>query len=101
MFGLVLLLLKALKALSIFAAICYFCSCVLLDLLCWLNFCVGSSYYVRVVSVELVMASLEDFLKEPSEELLEVFTKDQLLQLSSHYDIPITSSEKRLKDSVK
>jgi len=47
------------------------------------------------------MASLEDFLKEPSEELLEVFTKDQLLQLSSHYDIPITSSEKRLKDSVK
>lgn len=91
MFGLVLLLWKALKALfeSIFAAICYFCSCVLLDLSCWLNFCVGSSYYVRVVRVELVMASLEDFLKEPSEELLEVFTKDQLLQLSSHYDIPI------------
>lgn len=47
------------------------------------------------------MASLEDFLNEPSEELLEFFTKDQLLQLASHYDIPITSSEKRLKDSVR
>ncbi len=47
------------------------------------------------------MASLEDFLKEPSDELLEFFTKDQLLQLASHYDIIITSSEKRLKDSVK
>ncbi len=47
------------------------------------------------------MASLEDFLKEPSDELLELFTKDQLLQLASHYDITITSSEKRLKDSIK
>ncbi len=32
---------------------------------------------------------------------LSFFTKDQLLQLASHYDIIITSSEKRLKDSVK
>lgn len=47
------------------------------------------------------MASLEDFVKEPSEELLELFTKDQLLQLASHYDITITSKEKQLKDSVK
>ncbi|XP_073721213.1 uncharacterized protein [Misgurnus anguillicaudatus] len=47
------------------------------------------------------MASLEGFVKEPSEELLELFTKDQLLQLASHYDITITSKEKQLKDSVK
>ncbi len=44
------------------------------------------------------MASLDDFLKEPSDGLLELFTKDQLLQLASH---DITSSEKRLQGSVK
>ncbi len=47
------------------------------------------------------MATIEDFLKEPPDELLELFTKDQLLQLVSHYNITITSSEKHLKDSIK
>ncbi len=53
------------------------------------------------MELSLVMASLGDFLKELSDEFLELFTKDQLLQLASHYDITITSSEKHLKDIIK
>lgn len=44
---------------------------------------------------------IDDFISHPSEELLEQFTKDQLLKLASNYDIEVTSSERRLKDSVK
>lgn len=47
------------------------------------------------------MATIEQFIHAPSEELLEDFTKDQLLKLAAHYEIEITSSERRLKESVK
>lgn len=47
------------------------------------------------------MASLEDFLKGASEDSLELFTQDHLLQLAPQYDVTVPSSEKRLKDSVK
>ncbi|KAE8287208.1 hypothetical protein D5F01_LYC15177 [Larimichthys crocea] len=47
------------------------------------------------------MATLDNFISAPSEELLEQFTKDQLLQLASYYEFEITSSEKCLKESVK
>ncbi|XP_072913701.1 aldo-keto reductase family 1 member B1-like [Hemitrygon akajei] len=41
----------------------------------------------------LNMASVEVFIKAPSEELLEQFTKDQLLQLASDYKIELTNTE--------
>lgn len=44
------------------------------------------------------MATLDNFISAPSEELLEQFTKDQLLQLASYYEFEIASSEKRLKE---
>lgn len=47
------------------------------------------------------MATLHDFINAPSEELLEHFTKDQLLKLAAYYDIEITSSKKRLKEGIK
>lgn len=47
------------------------------------------------------MASLNDFISAPSEELLCQLTKEQLLSLASHYDIEIASSDKRLKDSIR
>lgn len=47
------------------------------------------------------MATLDDFISAPSEELLEQFTKDQLLRLASYYDLEIASSEKRLKESIR
>lgn len=48
-----------------------------------------------------MMATLDNFISAPSEELLEQFTKDQLLKLASHYDFEIASSEKRLKESIR
>lgn len=45
------------------------------------------------------MASVEDFVGSPSEELLELCTKEQLLGIAAHYDIGVSAS--RLKDSVK
>lgn len=47
------------------------------------------------------MATIEEFISDPSDELLERFTKDQLLKLAVHYEIELTSSEKRFKASVK
>lgn len=47
------------------------------------------------------MATVDDFISAPSKELLEHFTKDQLLKLAAYYDIEITSSEKRLKEGIK
>ena len=47
------------------------------------------------------MAALNDFSSAPSEELLCQLTKEQLLNLASHYDIEIASSDKHLKDSIR
>lgn len=44
------------------------------------------------------VATLDDFISAPSEELLEQFTKDQLLKLASYYDIEVASSEKCSKE---
>lgn len=44
------------------------------------------------------MATLDDFISAPSEELLENFTHDQLLKLASYYDIEIARTEKHLKE---
>ncbi len=48
------------------------------------------------------MASkVEEFIGAPSEELLNDLTKDQLLELASHYEIHLISQDKRLKDNIK
>ncbi len=48
------------------------------------------------------MASkVEEFIGAPSEELLNDLTKDQLLELVSHYEINLISQDKRLKDNIK
>lgn len=46
------------------------------------------------------MASLEDFIGDPSEAFIEQLSKGQLLQLAAHYEVEIPSS-KRLKVSRK
>ena len=46
------------------------------------------------------MSSLvEDFMKSPSQELFEQFTKDQLVEIAQHFGIDIP--DKRLKENVK
>ena len=46
-----------------------------------------------------IMATLENFCEQTSEELLDGFTKEQL-QLGSHYEIGI-SNDKKLKKNIK
>lgn len=45
------------------------------------------------------MATLDTFVSAPSEELLEQFTEDHLLKLTSYYNF--AGSEKRLKECIK
>jgi len=47
------------------------------------------------------MATIEEFISDPSDDLLERFTKDQLLKLAVHYDVELTSGEKRFKARAK
>lgn len=42
------------------------------------------------------MASVEEFLKEPSEELLEVFSHEQLVCVAERFDLEV--GDKRMKD---
>ena len=42
-----------------------------------------------------IMATLEDFCEQPIEELLDSFTKEQLLQLGYHYEIDISNDDKK------
>jgi hypothetical protein len=41
------------------------------------------------------MAGIETFFDAPSEELLERFTKAQLLQIAEHYGVAITGKKKQ------
>lgn len=45
-------------------------------------------------------SNVEIFLKEPSEEALEKCTKEQLLLVAAHYDIELTSADKKLKELI-
>lgn len=45
-------------------------------------------------------SNVEEFLKEPSEEALEKCTKEQLLLVAAHYNIELTKSDKKLKESI-
>lgn len=47
------------------------------------------------------MSSLvEEFVVSPSEDLLEKLTKDQLCEIVHHYELIITSQEKKLKETL-
>lgn len=46
------------------------------------------------------MATIESFCEKPSGELLEQFTKEQLLQLAIEYDTDISNADKRLKKTI-
>ncbi|KAI2664007.1 hypothetical protein H4Q32_002120 [Labeo rohita] len=46
-------------------------------------------------------SKIEEFVTAPSEDLLNNFTKDQLIELAGHYEINLVSQDKRLKDNVK
>lgn len=58
-------------------------------------------FFVLIICIPYVRKLFKNVtcwvLKEPPEELLELFTEEQLFQLASHYDIEITSTEKPLK----
>lgn len=45
------------------------------------------------------MATVEDFLKAPSEELLDCFSREQLLRVADHFGLEI--SDMRVKESMK
>lgn len=45
------------------------------------------------------MASLEDFLRAPSEELLERCSREQLLKIAKHFKLEVR--DKRLKENIK
>lgn len=46
------------------------------------------------------MATLEDFIDNPSEELLSEFTKAQLCTVAEHFEISLTTQEKSLKETL-
>ena len=45
------------------------------------------------------MVTVEDFFASPSEEFLDICTKEQLLQIAEHYDVDV--GDKRLKERMK
>lgn len=45
------------------------------------------------------MASVEDFLRAPSEELLERCSRQQLVKIDDHFEID--GSDKRMKENIK
>lgn len=44
---------------------------------------------------------VEAFVHAPSEELLDTMTKEQLLELSVHYEIEFSALQRRSKDGIK
>lgn len=48
------------------------------------------------------MASkIEEFVTAPSEDLLDDFSKDQLLEFATRFEINLSTQDKCLKDSIK
>ena len=45
------------------------------------------------------MASVEEFLKAPSEELLEGCSREQLVRIAEHYDLDV--GDKRMKENIR
>ncbi|XP_057193623.1 uncharacterized protein LOC130556536 [Triplophysa rosa] len=46
-------------------------------------------------------SNIEEFIRNPSEDLLSECSKDQLLALASHYHVGLSVADKRLKESLK
>ena len=44
--------------------------------------------------------NMEEFVAQPSEEILKTCTKEQLLQIAEHYEIELTSQIKKAKATV-
>lgn len=49
----------------------------------------------------LVMSIAQEFAENPSVEAFNNLKKEQLLELATYYEIELSASEKRLKDSIK
>ena len=47
------------------------------------------------------MSVLDDFVKSPSWEVFNSFTKDQLQSLADHFGIALTPADKRAKDLMR
>lgn len=43
---------------------------------------------------------VEQFISEPSSDLLEELNKDQLYEVAQHFEITLTSNDKKLKKTV-
>lgn len=63
-------------------------------------FCrISSVFWAGKLCCVYVMASLEDFLRAPSEELLERCSREQLLKIAKHFKLEVR--DKRLKENIK
>ena len=73
--------------------------CTRVNTISWVWLCVRLyllSYSVR----KLKMAEIDDFITAPSQELLDLFTKEQLLIVAEHFSVVIVG-DKRLKENIK
>lgn len=46
-------------------------------------------------------SNIDEFVRNPSEDILNEFSKDQLLALANHYNVELSVADKRLKESLK
>lgn len=46
-------------------------------------------------------SNIEELIRNPSEDLLNEFSKDQLLALASHYNVVLSVADKQLKENFK
>jgi len=49
------------------------------------------------------MTSIEisGFIENPSEQGLNLLTKDQLIEVAVHYDVSLSTNAKKLKESIR
>lgn len=48
----------------------------------------------------MASAETDEFLKSPSDCLLNLLSKDQLIEVATHYNVGLTAYDKRLKESI-
>lgn len=56
---------------------------------------------LSVVYILYMETEVEAFVQTPADELLDEMTKEQLLQLAAHYEMELSTSQKRSKDGIK
>lgn len=49
------------------------------------------------------MTSIEgsEFFENPSEQILNLLTKDQLIEVATHYGISLSTNDKKLKENIR